>query len=119
MPTALVSNLLLLNQFPGVESDRTIGRRHFPIAIGSKVSAWIFGLLMLLTYVSVLAGILLKLLPLWSTLAFLTIILAWRSFQGARKHAVDVPNLIPSMRMNVMVNLITPVLLAIGLFIGK
>jgi len=119
VPTALVSNLLLLNQFPDVEADKTIGRRHFPIAIGSKASAWIFGLLMLLTYVTILAGILLNLLPLWSALAFLTIILAWRSFQGAHKHAVDVPNLIPSMGMNVMVNLITPVLLAIGLFIGK
>jgi len=118
VPTALVSNLLLLNQFPDVEADRSIGRRHYPITIGSQASAWVYGALMFVTYASVLSGILLKLLPPWSALAFLTLPLAWRAFQGARTHAVDVPKLIPSMGMNVMVNIITPVLLAIGLFIG-
>jgi 1,4-dihydroxy-2-naphthoate octaprenyltransferase len=34
VPFFLVSNLLLLNQFPDVEADRSVGRRHFPILLG-------------------------------------------------------------------------------------
>jgi 1,4-dihydroxy-2-naphthoate octaprenyltransferase len=34
VPFFLVSDLLLLNQFPDVEADRGVGRRHFPILVG-------------------------------------------------------------------------------------
>jgi 1,4-dihydroxy-2-naphthoate polyprenyltransferase len=119
VPTALVSNLLLLNQFPDVEADRSIGRRHFPIAVGRKTSAILYGVLLIVAYASVIAGILLGLLPFWCALTLLTVFIAWRSFQGALKNAEDIPALVPSMGMNVITNLITPVLLAIGLFIGK
>jgi len=117
--TCLVSNLLLFNQFPDVEADRSIGRKHFPILIGNKASSAIYGLFLLLTYVSVIVGILLSLLPLFSGLALLTAPLAWRAYQGSRQNAENIPALIPSMGMNVIINLVTPVLLAIGLWIGK
>lgn len=119
LPTALVSNLLLLNQFPDAEADQSIGRRHFPIVIGRKASSILFGVLMLVAYVSVVVGIVFRLLPVWSALVFLTAILAWRAYQGARKNADNVPAIVPSMGMNVIATLVTPVLLTIGLLIGK
>ncbi len=118
VPTFLVSDLLLLNQFPDVEADRSIGRRHYPIAIGNKASSTIYGVLLLLTYLAIIVGIILQLLPFTSMLALLTAPLAWRAYQGARKNAENIPALIPSMGLNVMINLATPVLLAIGLFLG-
>ncbi len=42
VPFFLVSNLLLLNQFPDVEPDQSVGRKHLPILIGRKASAVIF-----------------------------------------------------------------------------
>lgn len=118
IPTFLVSNLLLLNQFPDVEADQTVGRRHYPIAIGRLLSSRILGSFYLLTYVSIAVGVALKLLPLGCLLALLPAILAWRAYQGAIQNAENIPALIPSMGMNVMINLITPVLLAVGLFLG-
>ena len=117
-PTCLVSDLLLLNQFPDVEADRGIGRKHYPILIGRKTSAVIYGLLLLTVYVSIVAGILLGLLPLLSGLALLTVFIAWRTYRGSRLYAENIPALIPSMGMNVVLNLVTPVLLAIGLILG-
>jgi len=118
VPTCLVSNLLLFNQFPDVEADRSIGRKHYPILIGNKASSIIYGALLLLAYVSIIVGILLRLLPLFSGLALLTAFFAWRAYQGSRQHAENIPALIPSLGMNVIINLATPVLLAIGLWIG-
>jgi len=48
IPFFLVSNLLLLNQFPDVEADQTVGRRHFPIQIGRHRSSLIFSAFLIL-----------------------------------------------------------------------
>jgi len=118
VPTFLVSNLLLLNQFPDVEADQSIGRKHFPITIGRKASSVIYGSFLLLTYLSIILGVLLNLLPALSLIAIVTAILAWRAYQGVSKNAENIPALIPSMGMNVIINLSTPVLLALALLIG-
>jgi len=118
VPAFLVSNLLLFNQFPDVEADRSIGRKHFPIVIGRQASSAIFGTLLVIMYGSVIVGILLRLLPIFSGLALLTTFLAWRAYQGSRQHAENIPALIPSLGMDVLLNLATPVLLAIGLWIS-
>ena len=53
VPFFLVNNLLLLNQFPDVEADRGIGRKHFPIIVGTRISAFVYGAFLLFTYLSV------------------------------------------------------------------
>lgn len=118
VPTFLVSNLLLLNQFPDVDADKSAGRRHFPITIGRQASVTLYGVLLLLAYLSVVVGVILGLLPRFSLLALLTVIFAWKAYQGAYRNAENIPALIPSMRLNVVINLTTPILLAVGLFIG-
>jgi 1,4-dihydroxy-2-naphthoate octaprenyltransferase len=118
VPTFLVSNLLLLNQFPDIEADRSIGRKHFPIVIGAKASSWLFGLLLMLTYSAVIIGIIFRLLPNFCVLALLTAFLATRAYRDSRKNAENDSYSIRSMGINVVINLVTPVLLAIGLFIG-
>lgn len=117
IPTFLVSNLLLLNQFPDVEADKSVGRRHLPITMGLKASTTVFGVFYLLAYASIVAGVVFTLLPLFSVIALVTAALAWQSYRGARQHAEDIPALLPAMKLNVLVNLLTPSLLAISLFL--
>jgi 1,4-dihydroxy-2-naphthoate octaprenyltransferase len=117
-PTVLVSNLLLLNQFPDVEADRSIGRRHFPIRIGRKLSSRLYGINFLLTYVSIVVGVIFQWLPAPTLLALLTAILAWKAFKGAQEYAENITALVPSMGLNVIIVLVTPILLALGLFFG-
>ena len=117
VPFFLVSNLLLLNQFPDVEADKTVGRRHFPILIGRHLSSIIFSSFLVLTYVAIVIGVVLAILPIGSLLGLLTLILAIPLFKGSITHADDIQKLIPFMANNVLVNLITPVLVAIGILI--
>jgi 1,4-dihydroxy-2-naphthoate polyprenyltransferase len=118
VPFFLVSNLLLLNQFPDVEADKTIGRRHFPILIGRRLSAFIFSAFLIFTYIAILVGVVLRILPYGSLLGLLTLILAIPLLKGSITYSDEIQKLIPFMGSNVLVNLITPVLVAIGLFIG-
>ncbi|MDO9527997.1 MAG: prenyltransferase [Syntrophales bacterium] len=119
VPFFLVSDLLLLNQFPDVEADKWVGRRHLPITIGRKASAKIYKVFLTATYVSVILGYLSGALPLEGFLALASIFLAVPTVRGVTRYADDIPKLIPYMGRNVIINIITPVLLAIGLFIGR
>lgn len=116
VPFFLVSNLLLLNQFPDAGPDRAIGRKHFPVAIGRKKSSVIYGLFLALTYLSIIGGVVSGRLPVVCLLGLLTIILAVPSFLGAYRLADKPGKLVPVMGMNVLINLTTPVLVSIGLF---
>jgi len=117
VPFFLVSNLLLLNQFPDVEADRSIGRKHFPILIGRRPSSLIYNLFLFLAYVTVILGVVFGLLPVISLLGLLTVFIAIPAGIRAFQHADSIPQLIPAMGMNVLINLLTPVLVSVGLFI--
>ena len=118
VPFFLVSNLLLLNQFPDVEADRTIGRRHLPIVMGRGTSSLIYGAFLMLTYLAIGVGVGLGVLPVASLLGFVSLPLAMLAFSGAYRHAENLEKLVPSMGLNVLTTILTPVLVALGLLIG-
>ena len=119
VPFFLVNNLLLLNQFPDVDADRQFGRNHLPIRIGRKYSAIVYAIFLCLTYVAILAGCLLRVLPPGALIGLFTLILAVPVMRGVMSHADDIPNLIPFMTKNVIINISTPVLIALGLFFNR
>jgi 1,4-dihydroxy-2-naphthoate octaprenyltransferase len=117
VPFFLVSDLLLLNQFPDVDADRQVGRRHFPILIGRKASSLIYGAFLAGAYLTIILGVALKLLPAFSLLGLLGMVFAVPSGMKAFRYSDDIGRLTPSLGMNVLLNLATPVLVGIGLFI--
>jgi len=119
VPFFLVSDLLLLNQFPDVEADRGIGRSHFPIVIGREASVRIYSAFLGGAYLSIIFGYLAGVLPLGSLVALVSIVLAITTVRGAARYANDIPKLIPYMGRNVVINIVTPVLLAISLFVCR
>jgi 1,4-dihydroxy-2-naphthoate octaprenyltransferase len=119
VPFFLVSNLLLLNQFPDVEADRTVGRKHFPLILGRKKSSIIYGAFLALSYLSIIAGVATSLLPLATAAGLLTIALAIPAFRGAYRRGDNAKELVPSLGLNVAINIATPALMAAGLLISK
>jgi 1,4-dihydroxy-2-naphthoate octaprenyltransferase len=119
VPFFLVSNLLLLNQFPDVEADKSINRRHYPITIGRKASAKIFVAFYALAYLAILVGVFVFHTPYLSLLGLLTLVFAIPAGLCALRNAIDIPKLMPALGQNVLVNILTPLLVAIGFFIGR
>ena len=118
VPFFLVSDLLLLNQFPDVEADRSVGRKNFPILIGRRASSLIYGLFLLLAFLTVVIGVAMEYLPKMSLIGLAALLPALPAFIGAYRHADDIKRLVPSLGLNVLVNIITPVLVALGMFLG-
>jgi 1,4-dihydroxy-2-naphthoate octaprenyltransferase len=117
VPFFLVSNVLLLNQFPDLEADQSVGRRHFPILIGRRRSALIYVAFLLAAYAAIAIGVVLGLLPPFSLIALLTLFLAAQILANLMKNAESVPALLPTLAQNVVISLATPVLFSIGLLI--
>jgi 1,4-dihydroxy-2-naphthoate octaprenyltransferase len=118
VPFFLVNNLLLLNQFPDVEADQNVGRKHLPIKIGKEKSSWIYIVFLLLPYAVIVFGVITEYFPLSSLIGFLSLPLVILNSRGVLHHADNTEELIPFLGQNVIINLVTPVLVAIGIFIG-
>ena len=119
VPFFLVSDLLLLNQFPDVEADQSIGRKHFPITSGRRASSFIYNAFLLLAYLAIILGVVLGLLPPLSLIGLLTLIIAVPVMVGVYRYAEDIQRLTPYMGLNVIINIVTPVLVAVGLLFGS
>jgi len=118
VPFFLTNNLLLLNQFPDVDADASVGRRHLPIALGRPLAARVYALFAALAYATLVAAVAFRMLPGASLLGLCTLPLAAVAASGALRHA-DAPHQLGSaMRMNVLVALLTPVLMAAGMLLG-
>jgi 1,4-dihydroxy-2-naphthoate octaprenyltransferase len=117
VPFFLVSDLLLLNQFPDLEADRSSGRRHYPILLGRTLSGYIYIAFLIASYLVIALGVIFGFLPRFSLLGLLTLVLAVQVIRNLLANADNVPALIPSMGQNVLINLLTPALLTIGFFV--
>jgi 1,4-dihydroxy-2-naphthoate octaprenyltransferase len=118
VPFFLVSNLLLLNQFPDVDADQSVGRKHYPIQIGKQKSSRIYLAFLYMPFFVISLGVVSGLFPLSSLIGFVALLLVIPITRGILSHAEEDEALIPVMGQNVLVNLATPILVALGLFIG-
>jgi len=118
VPFFLTNNLLLLNQYPDIVADKSVGRRHFPITYGVKKSTFLYGIFVVITCSIILLGINAGLLPKLSVIALIPMALAVVVFVGMLKHATSVPALMPYLGMNVVVTIFTTVLLGLSIIYG-
>jgi len=118
VPFWLISELLVINQFPDVDPDQSMGRRNYVILLGRKKASLIYGAMLWATYASIIVGWLLGQLPVGALLGLLTTPLAVQATRGAYQHAEDREQLLPVMGKNVQICVITPALTAAGIFLS-
>lgn len=111
----LVSNLLLLNQFPDADADRRVGRRHLPIVIGRRRSASVYTLQLLLSYLVLLTAIAGDILPRQCLLALLSVPVALKLLPGLFRYADKPKQLTPYLGLNVLLCHLYPLLIMAGL----
>ena len=118
IPFFLVNNLLLLNQIPDVDADRSVGRDNFAIAWSTHKSAWLYLIFCLLAYLIIVMGVLLGSLPPTALLGLLTAPIAYQCFTGVRGFEGDLQQLTPYLGRNVLLTLATPFLVFLGILAG-
>lgn len=115
IPFFLVNNLLLLNQYPDMGADESIGRKTFPIAFGLNKSNVTYAVFMLAAF-SVIVGLI-----VYGTLSYLSFIalipMAFSLFAlyGAIKYSARIGEFPQFLAANVAATILTPLLLAISM----
>jgi 1,4-dihydroxy-2-naphthoate octaprenyltransferase len=114
----LVHNLLLLNEFPDVEADKTVKRKTLPITMGKRGAAKVYSSLTVLVYVWITGWVIAGVMPVYSLLGLLTIPFAVKAIRGSFK-SDDMSILGPALASNVMVVLLTQVLMGVGYILAR
>jgi 1,4-dihydroxy-2-naphthoate polyprenyltransferase len=118
VPFWLISELLVINQFPDVEADESVGRRNYVILLGRKRASVIYAAMLWATYVSILTGWVMGHLPVGALLGLLTTPWAVQTTRDAYRHADDMERLLPVLAQNVQICVVTPALTAVGILIS-
>ncbi|MBM3700194.1 MAG: prenyltransferase [Actinobacteria bacterium] len=109
----LVHNLLLLNEFPDIEADRSGGRRTLPITMGIKNAGIVYSVLAAAVYAWIIANAAIGIAPVWTLISLATIPFSVMAVIGLFR--IKKPgSIINAMKNNVIVVLITQLMLAIG-----
>lgn len=122
LATFLTSGLLLLNQFPDVEADRAVGRRHVLIRYGLRKSAGLFTAMIVCAYLLLVIATPAGFLPVTAWAGLLTAPLA-ASVIAQLQRSMAAPDFIVddgfvgAMGKNVAVTLLTPIACGLGMLL--
>ncbi|MEE4312371.1 MAG: 1,4-dihydroxy-2-naphthoate octaprenyltransferase [candidate division KSB1 bacterium] len=120
LPVAfLISAILYINEFQDYKADKAVGKNHIVVRVGRKKAAFGYLVYMLLTYISVIIGVITDVLPPWALLSLLTLPLAFKAIKVALDYYDDSMKLVPANAMTIQNHLITGLLLCIGFMIDK
>ncbi|RUO32404.1 prenyltransferase [Aliidiomarina soli] len=117
--TLLVSNLLLLNQFPDIEADASVGRRHLPIVAGRRISVRVFAVLHWLAVALLPLAVGLGWLPVWSLLGLCSLVLLVPLTRGVLRYALHIPEHVRLLGLNVAFVHLYPLLITVGLLVDR
>ncbi len=118
IPFFLINNLLLLNQYPDMQADASVGRKTFPLAFGVKRSNQVYGVFMLLTYSLILLYVLTGIVPPLGYIALIPLPLSIFAWIGAIKHKENIGKFQQHLGANVAATILTPFLLGLSILIG-
>jgi len=118
IPFFLVNNLLLLNQIPDLEADKKVGRYNILMHLGTENGLQIFAAFVWLSYLMLVVIIWWFELPSWLYIGFLPLLIAFPMLRQLQDVYLETDKLIPVLAMNVIINLLTPMLIAMGFFIA-
>ena len=108
--------VLLVTSFPDYEADKKSGRRTLIIVIGKENSVKLFILIIGITYAMIIGGSIFKVLPIFSTIALLSIPFAVKAVHKLRRFN-DSGELVSSMANSIIYSRVCGILLAISFVI--
>lgn len=115
VPFLLVNNLLLLNQYPDIEADKTAGRNHILIKYGVNFANYTYLFFSILTVISIIALYFYHQLPLLILASLIPASLTFIVFKGLLTYGKDIGKQPTYLVMNVIAANITPLIMALVL----
>jgi 1,4-dihydroxy-2-naphthoate octaprenyltransferase len=117
-PGLLLAVVLMINEFPDFDSDRTVGKKTIVVLLGKRTALTVYHAAMLIPFLWVPAFVIAGIFPPWTLLALLSLPFAWRAFRISRKHFMDNSKIVGANMNTFLLHLAFNLLLALGFFLG-
>ena len=115
----LITLVLWINQFQDSEADIKAGKVHLVARLGLNRAARVYVALLYLSYLTVIIGILVNALPVWSLLSFVTLPVALRTQKIVKENYNKFRELVPANAATIKLHLNIGLLLAVSFIIDK
>jgi 1,4-dihydroxy-2-naphthoate polyprenyltransferase len=115
LPVAILIMLVLyVNQIPDKPSDAKAGKNTIVVRLSREKIIGGYALSLEVTFVLILIGAVVGIMPLWTLLALATVPLAIKVYKGLQKHYESPYELMATMGQNIQLHLFTGLLLIAG-----
>jgi 1,4-dihydroxy-2-naphthoate octaprenyltransferase len=110
----LIAAVLYINEFPDYTADKQVGKNTLVVRLGREKAVVLYALIMVAVYLSIGVGVATGVMPVTTLLGLITLPLAIRGIQYARKHHASSFDLVPANALTVTAHLATGLLLTLG-----
>lgn len=111
----LIMGVLILNEFPDVHADGECGKRNWIVSLGIQKGVLVYLASVVMAYLTLLACVLTRKLPVHALYSYLTIPLACWIMLRLRRYRETVPEIIPALAGNIGLHVVTGLLMCYGL----
>lgn len=115
----LICDIILINEFPDYESDKAANKRHLVVIFGKKGAVYIFILIMLAAFGSVIGLSLSGVYGYWGFIAMAGMATGIPASYVLIRNYDNPPALLPAQALTIATHLITGAFLATAAFLGK
>ncbi len=115
----LIALVLLINGFQDRDADKKVGKKTMVVRLGKKSAMKVYSFFMISTYLFIAIAVILRYFPLWTLISLLTLPLAVKALNVARKNYDKIGELIPANAMTIMIHLFTGLLLSLGFILDR
>jgi 1,4-dihydroxy-2-naphthoate octaprenyltransferase len=113
----LIMGVLVLNEFPDLDADRTVGKRNWLVRAGDeRRGVWIYLGIISLAYLTVLGGIFAGVFPVKILFSYSTLPLAVWILLKIWRYKGRVADLVPAMAGNIGLHFLTGLLICLGIW---
>ncbi len=115
VPALLIALILFVNGYPDFDADLATRKRTGVVTLGRSAARYAYALILIATYLSVVVGVVIGIIPALSLLSLLTIPISVVAVKKLFEVYDDPRGVVAVCGMTVVIHLVTGLLLALGI----
>lgn len=115
----LIALVVFINEFPDYTADKEVDKRTLVVILGKRRAVILYHFLLAVTYLSIIALVVSKILPLVCLITLLSLPLALKAFTVSKKNFDKIYELLPASAATIGLHLLIGLLLCVGFVVDK
>ncbi len=118
-PGLLVALVLLINEFPDYFADKEVNKKTLIVRLGRKKASYLYTIVIVLFYLSVIIPVTLGLLPLFLLIVLINLPIAIKSILVAIKNYKNEREIFPAQVNTILLAITSGILLSVGFILDR